>query len=131
MVTPAEDGGGGGGGGGGSLWVVPSWAQPPAAGGAVSVVMEPGLAFGTGEHPTTRLCLRWLWRRREQLQVGAYFLLAHQPALPAGPAPLAGPACAKALSVPSKMHASCGPGRQLPGRVTVNIWTYPELRQAA
>jgi ribosomal protein L11 methyltransferase len=30
--------------------------------------LEPGLAFGTGEHPTTRLCLGWLWRRREVLR---------------------------------------------------------------
>ena len=56
-------------GGGGSLWVVPSWAAAPADACAVCIAMEPGLAFGTGEHPTTWLCLAWLWARREQLQV--------------------------------------------------------------
>ena len=41
------------------LWVVPSWAEPPQA-GAVNLRLDPGLAFGTGTHPTTALCLRWL-----------------------------------------------------------------------
>lgn len=40
------------------LWIVPSWHAPVA--GAVNLVLDPGLAFGTGSHPTTRLCLRWL-----------------------------------------------------------------------
>lgn len=44
------------------LWIVPSWAAPPDA-GAINLVLDPGLAFGTGSHPTTRLCLRWLERR--------------------------------------------------------------------
>jgi ribosomal protein L11 methyltransferase len=41
------------------LWIVPTWHQPPVQ-HAVNVVLDPGLAFGTGTHPTTRLCLRWL-----------------------------------------------------------------------
>lgn len=41
------------------LWVVPSWHQPPAA-DAVNLILDPGLAFGTGTHPTTALCLQWL-----------------------------------------------------------------------
>ena len=41
------------------LWVVPSWHQPPDA-KAINIVLDPGVAFGTGAHPTTRLCLRWL-----------------------------------------------------------------------
>jgi ribosomal protein L11 methyltransferase len=43
------------------LWVVPSWheARDPAA---INLLLDPGLAFGTGSHPTTRLCLRWLER---------------------------------------------------------------------
>jgi ribosomal protein L11 methyltransferase len=41
------------------LWVVPSWCEPPEP-GAVILTLDPGLAFGTGSHPTTRLCLRWL-----------------------------------------------------------------------
>ena len=41
------------------LWVVPSWHAPPE--GAARVIrLDPGMAFGTGTHPTTRLCLRWL-----------------------------------------------------------------------
>jgi ribosomal protein L11 methyltransferase len=43
------------------LWVVPSWAKAPDP-QAVNLVLDPGLAFGTGSHPTTWLCLRWLER---------------------------------------------------------------------
>lgn len=41
------------------LWVVPSWHALPDS-SAVNIVLDPGVAFGTGAHPTTRLCLRWL-----------------------------------------------------------------------
>jgi ribosomal protein L11 methyltransferase len=41
------------------LWIVPSWHQPPDP-AAINVLLDPGVAFGTGTHPTTRLCLRWL-----------------------------------------------------------------------
>ena len=41
------------------LWIVPTWCSPPRA-DAVNVTLDPGLAFGTGAHPTTRLCLSWL-----------------------------------------------------------------------
>lgn len=41
------------------LWVVPTWHEAPDA-DALTVVLDPGLAFGTGTHPTTRLCLEWL-----------------------------------------------------------------------
>ena len=51
-----------------SLWVVPSWAAAPPP-PAIPVIMEPGVAFGTGEHPTTRLCLAWLWENRAVLRV--------------------------------------------------------------
>ena len=44
------------------LWVVPSWCDPPDP-GAVNLLLDPGLAFGTGSHASTRLCLRWLERR--------------------------------------------------------------------
>lgn len=40
------------------FWVVPSWHTPPAAATRV-IRLDPGLAFGTGTHPTTRMCLRW------------------------------------------------------------------------
>ena len=42
-----------------SFWIVPSWHQPPAAATRV-IRLDPGLAFGTGTHPTTRMCLRWI-----------------------------------------------------------------------
>ncbi|MFP5382455.1 MAG: 50S ribosomal protein L11 methyltransferase [Gammaproteobacteria bacterium] len=41
------------------LWVVPSWTEPPQP-DAVNLRLDPGLAFGTGTHQTTALCLRWL-----------------------------------------------------------------------
>jgi len=41
------------------LWIVPSWHEPPDP-RAVAIRLDPGLAFGTGSHPTTRLCLQWL-----------------------------------------------------------------------
>jgi ribosomal protein L11 methyltransferase len=44
------------------FWIVPSWHEPPAAARQV-IRLDPGLAFGTGTHPTTRMCLRWLAAR--------------------------------------------------------------------
>ena len=44
------------------LWIVPTWCAPPNP-DAVNVVLDPGVAFGTGSHPTTRLCLAWLRER--------------------------------------------------------------------
>jgi ribosomal protein L11 methyltransferase len=41
------------------LWICPSWHTPPEP-NAVNVILDPGLAFGTGTHPTTALCLEWL-----------------------------------------------------------------------
>lgn len=41
------------------LWIVPSWHAAPDP-DAVNLVLDPGMAFGTGSHPTTRLCLEWL-----------------------------------------------------------------------
>jgi len=41
------------------LWIVPSWHEAPEP-DAVNLLLDPGLAFGTGTHPTTALCLQWL-----------------------------------------------------------------------
>lgn len=41
------------------LWIVPSWHQAPDP-AALNIILDPGLAFGTGGHPTTALCLAWL-----------------------------------------------------------------------
>jgi ribosomal protein L11 methyltransferase len=41
------------------MWVVPTWHKLPDP-DAVNLIIDPGLAFGTGTHPTTRLCLNWL-----------------------------------------------------------------------
>ena len=41
------------------FWIVPSWHEPPPQARQV-IRLDPGLAFGTGTHPTTRMCLRWL-----------------------------------------------------------------------
>lgn len=42
-----------------NLWICPSWIAPPAP-DAINILLDPGLAFGTGTHPTTFLCLQWL-----------------------------------------------------------------------
>jgi ribosomal protein L11 methyltransferase len=44
------------------FWIVPSWHEPPAQARQV-IRLDPGLAFGTGTHPTTRMCLRWIASR--------------------------------------------------------------------
>jgi len=43
------------------LWIVPTWHEPPEP-NAINIILDPGAAFGTGSHPTTRLCLAWLER---------------------------------------------------------------------
>jgi len=47
-----------------NFWVVPSWHTPPSAAKYV-IRLDPGLAFGTGTHPTTRMCLRWIAHQAE------------------------------------------------------------------
>jgi ribosomal protein L11 methyltransferase len=42
-----------------TFWIVPTWHSAPNA-DAINIVLDPGLAFGTGSHPTTHLCLEWL-----------------------------------------------------------------------
>lgn len=53
------------------LWVVPSWHQAPAQARTV-LRLDPGLAFGTGTHPTTRMCLRWIATHPGQTSVLDY-----------------------------------------------------------
>lgn len=48
------------------LWIVPTWCEPPTAEDSVVLRLDPGLAFGTGSHPTTRLVLQWLEARLVQ-----------------------------------------------------------------
>ncbi len=43
------------------LWIVPTWHDSPDP-DAINIILDPGLAFGTGSHPTTHLCLDWLTR---------------------------------------------------------------------
>lgn len=51
------------------LWIVPSWHETPEP-EAVNLLLDPGLAFGTGTHPTTALCLEWLdGQQLQDLQV--------------------------------------------------------------
>ncbi|KAG8068174.1 hypothetical protein GUJ93_ZPchr0005g15416 [Zizania palustris] len=52
------------------LWVIPKWRTPPDP-QAINIFINPGLAFGTGEHPTTKLCLLLL---RETIEGGERFL---------------------------------------------------------
>ncbi|XP_023535559.1 uncharacterized protein LOC111796963 [Cucurbita pepo subsp. pepo] len=52
------------------LWIVPEWTTPPDV-HATNIVLHPGLAFGTGEHPTTKLCLLLL---HSLVKGGEYFL---------------------------------------------------------
>ncbi len=47
------------------IWVVPSWHEAPSDPNAICLAVDPGLAFGTGSHPTTHLCLLWLEEQSE------------------------------------------------------------------
>ena len=48
-----------------TFWIVPTWHEPPAEAQEI-IRLDPGLAFGTGTHPTTRMCLRWTARHGAQ-----------------------------------------------------------------
>lgn len=48
-----------------TFWIVPTWHEPPPQ-ARVVIRLDPGLAFGTGTHPTTRMCLRWLAQRGDR-----------------------------------------------------------------
>lgn len=49
-----------------SFWIVPSWHERPEAATTV-IQLDPGVAFGTGTHPTTRMCLRWIAQHPERI----------------------------------------------------------------
>jgi ribosomal protein L11 methyltransferase len=49
------------------FWIVPTWHEPPAQARQV-IRLDPGLAFGTGTHPTTRMCLRWIAQHPPRVQ---------------------------------------------------------------
>lgn len=53
------------------FWIVPTWHEPPAAAKQI-IRLDPGLAFGTGTHPTTRMCLRWIASHTTQGRVLDY-----------------------------------------------------------
>lgn len=53
---------------GSGLWICPSWCPPPDP-AATNIMLDPGLAFGTGTHPTTALCLEWLDAHPPEKQV--------------------------------------------------------------
>ena len=52
------------------FWIVPTWHAPPGQ-ARVVIRLDPGLAFGTGTHPTTRMCLRWIARHGRSDESGA------------------------------------------------------------
>ena len=71
-----------------AFWIVPSWHEPPPQARRV-IRLDPGLAFGTGTHPTTRMCLRWIAAQGARPGNAA----------PAGPAPAQpGPAAGAGLA---------------------------------
>ncbi|MSQ56339.1 MAG: 50S ribosomal protein L11 methyltransferase [Limnohabitans sp.] len=49
------------------FWIVPTWHEPPAQAKTI-IRLDPGLAFGTGTHPTTRMCLRWIAKHIQSSQ---------------------------------------------------------------
>ena len=53
------------------FWIVPTWHEPPAQAQQI-IRLDPGLAFGTGTHPTTRMCLRWVAAHPQQARVLDY-----------------------------------------------------------
>jgi ribosomal protein L11 methyltransferase len=57
-----------------SFWIVPSWHEAPPQAEKI-IRLDPGLAFGTGTHPTTRMCLRWTARQAAALAPGWHRVL--------------------------------------------------------
>jgi ribosomal protein L11 methyltransferase len=57
------------------IWIVPSWHEKPTEPNAICLAVDPGLAFGTGSHPTTRLCLEWLEHSSQHQSIHKHTLL--------------------------------------------------------
>ena len=79
------------------FWIVPTWHEPPAQARQV-IRLDPGLAFGTGTHPTTRMCLRWIASKGEVRGASAHGVRSDGPPL-ASTAPSGGSALREAKSV--------------------------------
>ncbi len=80
-----------------SFWIVPSWHDAPAA--ATTVIrLDPGLAFGTGTHPTTLMCLRWTAQQAATLAPGWQRVLDY--------------GCGSGiLAIGAALHGAGGPGK--------------------
>ena len=59
-----------------NLWIVPTWHTAPNK-DAINIVLDPGLAFGTGSHPTTSLCLEWLTQQQNMQRFRLWLWLWH------------------------------------------------------
>ncbi|MDO9114537.1 MAG: 50S ribosomal protein L11 methyltransferase [Polaromonas sp.] len=79
------------------FWIVPTWHEPPAQARQV-IRLDPGLAFGTGTHPTTRMCLRWIAGRGKAQGAGEQSVRSDGPPL-ASTAPSGGSVLREAKSV--------------------------------
>ena len=55
-----------------NLWICPSWCEIPKP-QEINIILDPGMAFGTGTHPTTALCLEWLTENIKEGTQGMYF----------------------------------------------------------
>ncbi|MES2242934.1 MAG: 50S ribosomal protein L11 methyltransferase [Pseudomonadota bacterium] len=79
------------------FWIVPTWHEPPAQARQV-IRLDPGLAFGTGTHPTTRMCLRWIAANGAAQGANAQSVRSDGPSL-ASTAPSGGSVLREAKSV--------------------------------
>lgn len=109
----------------GEFWIVPSWHDAPAQARTV-MRLDPGLAFGTGTHPTTRMCLRWLASRAQgaEERVLDYGCGSGILAIAAG---LLGARHIDAVDIDPAAVAATGHNAEV-NRVTINVGL-PELAQ--
>src|SRR3989344_5110389 len=88
------------------FWIVPTWHELPAE-AKRSIRLDPGLAFGTGTHPTTRMCLRWIARQGTGLIPGGACKHSCHPLARAG-APLVQPRRARRESGAGRHFGASG-----------------------